>query len=497
MLRNLFYWVCLVLFYGMGNHALAQDLSNVKSKVYFGSDTLIFLDSNLIYPNSIQVFQKDNLLPFGAYSYQPEKGGLVLRDISKDTLTITYRVLPISYQTILQKRDTSQIYQVIKGDREKFLFTTANENQDVFGGTGLNKSGSISRGVTFGNNQNLGVNSSLNLELSGDIAPNLKLLAVVSDDNLPIQPDGNTNQLQEFDQVFIQLYNDKNKLIAGDFWLRKPEGYFTQYQKRAQGLTFENLYQINKDATFKTQLSAALSKGKFNRQIIPGVEGNQGPYRLIGSENEPFILILAGSEKISIDGKLLERGQEYDYVINYNSAEIIFTSRNQITKDTRIVAEFQYSDQNYARSVLQSSLVYQSKKLKGWFNAYSEQDAKNQNLQQTLSFDQKKRLSEIGDSLSLARISSIDSVGNLENQVMYKLIDSLGFDSVLVFSINQDSAIYRAVFQIVGEQKGDYILDNFNALGRVFKWVAPVGGVPQGNYAASRILVAPKQQQLV
>src|SRR5690606_37490933 len=126
---------------------------------------------------------------------------------------------------------------------------------------------------------------------------------------------GNTNTLQEFDKVFIQIYNDRFKLIAGDFWLDKPEGYFLKYKKRAQGLTVN--YRWTKDTlkVWNTQLSGALSKGKFQRQIIQGVEGNQGPYRLRGAENEPYIIVLSGTERVYIDGKLKERGQEFDYVI--------------------------------------------------------------------------------------------------------------------------------------------------------------------------------------
>lgn len=488
-------WFFFLIFL-ISDSANAQE-SSLRTRVFENFQDTVFLDSLLIYPNSLEVYCNDQLLDKSNYQLLNHSGKLIFTEACDGPFNVKYRVLPLPIETVYQKRDTSFLYAEYKGDRDKFLIKNIPTNSDVFGGTGLNKSGSISRGITFGNNQNLGVNSSLNLELSGDIAPNLKLLAVVSDNNLPIQPEGNTNQLREFDQVFIQIYNDNLKLIAGDFWLRKPKGYFMTYQKRAQGLTLENTFKMGNDRSWKTQVSGALSRGKFNRQIIQGIEGNQGPYRLTGANNEPFIVVLSGTEQVYVDGKLLERGQEFDYIINYNNAELIFTSRNRITKDVRIVVEFQYSDQNYARSILQASTTYTSKKFDFWLNGYSEQDAKNQSLQQELTLDQKQLLTNIGDSLQLARTSSIDSIGFVDNQILYQLTDSVGYDSVLVFSVDQNLGVYRAVFQLVGQGNGDYVLDNFNALGKVYKWVMPIGGIPQGNYAASRLLVAPKKQQMV
>jgi hypothetical protein len=329
------------------------------------------------------------------------------------------------------------------------------------------------------------------------ISDNLKLTASISDANIPIQADGNTNKLQEFDQVYIQLSNDQFKLITGDFWLSKPAGYFMNYKKRGQGISSEFQGKTATDAKWFTQNSVALSRGKFNRQIIQGVEANQGPYRLRGAENEPFITILSGTERIYIDGKLLMRGQEFDYTIDYNTSELIFTSRHLITKDIRIVAEFQYSDQNYARSLLQSATRLELKKGQIWFNAYSEQDAKNQSLQQDLSSAQKYDLSLIGDDLSQAVVNSIDSVGYSENQLLYQLIDSLTYDSVLVFSVDPALAHYRASFQFVGQNKGDYVLDSYNALGKVYKWVVPVSGIPQGDFSPNRSVITPKQKQMV
>lgn len=470
--------------------------TSFRSKKVQASDT-IQLDSLSIFPNSFELRCGESILAREDYELDYVRARVILQSQCEDSLTANYRVIPMNLSKTYAARDTSVVYSIEKGIRERFLITGTSNTGDVFGGAGLNKSGSISRGISFGNNQDLGVNSSLNLELSGQIAPNLKLLASVSDDNLPIQPQGNTNKLREFDQIYIQIYNDRLKVIAGDFWLYKPKGYFMAYKKRAQGLTVNYRWTNDSTRVWKTQVSGALSRGKFQRQIIQGVEGNQGPYRLRGAQSEPFIIILSGTERVYIDGRLLERGQEYDYIIDYNTAEVTFTSRNQITKDSRIVIEFQYSDQNYARSLFQTSTTYTSKRLKFWLNAYSEQDAKNQTLQQELSNSQKRLLADIGDTLSLARTSSIDSIGYFENQNLYKLVDSLGYDSVLLYSVSQDSAVYRATFEFVGAGQGDYIFSHFNALGKVYKWVAPVAGISQGDHEPSRLIITPQQRQMV
>jgi hypothetical protein len=471
--------------------------SNQRSIIFPSSSKEIKLDSLTIFPNSVKVFCGKELLNREQYQINYTKSSFLLLSNCGDSILVQFRVLPINLNKKYQTRDSSIIYDENKGEREKFLIQTTDTYAEIFGNSGIKKSGSISRGVSFGNNQDLSINSTLNLELSGEIAPNLKILASVSDDNLPIQPQGNTNKLQEFDQVFIQIYNDNFKLIAGDFWISRPKGYFLNYKKRAQGLYGDYSWSNKENTKWSIQGSAALSKGKFARQIIQGVEGNQGPYRLRGTENEPFIVVLSGTERVFIDGKLLDRGQEFDYTIDYNTAEVIFTARNLITKDVRIVIEFQYSDLNYARSLVQAGVNYSSKKFDFWLNTYAEQDAKNQTIQQELSLSQKKLLSEIGDSLYLAKTQSIDSIGYIDNQNLYKLIDSLGIDSVLVFSVNKDSALYRATFTYVGQNQGNYVFSTTNALGRVYKWVAPINGIPQGDYEAARLIITPKQKRFL
>lgn len=490
-------WCLLLLACYAPTHVWAQ-LSNERVKVLASADTIV-LDSLSLIPQSVQISTLDGT-PCKAFMVLNVKSQLIRIDSTfSDSIRVSYRVFPTAFPSRIFNKDTTLITAAGSGMIQAYVpqpFTAENLLDD----SGIRKSGSISRGVSFGNAQNLTVNSNLNLQMNGRLSDRFQLLASISDDNIPIQPNGSTQQLQDFDQVFIQIFDDKTKIIAGDFLLKKPQGYFTNYFKRSQGAYFFTNEKV-KEKTLTVEASASVSKGRFARNVIQGIEGNQGPYRLTGADNELFIVILAGTEAVFIDGRKLERGQDRDYIIDYNAAEIIFTPKQFITKDRRIVVEFQYSDRRYARPLLHTALTYGDESALTFLNLYSESDAKNQPLQQDLTGDQRELLANAGDDPLAAFTSGIDSVGYSSSQVLYALVDSLGFDSVLVFSTNPEDAIYRAQFTNVGLGNGDYVEDGFTANGRKFKWVSPilVDGVfvSQGSYVPQLLLVAPKKRQLI
>lgn len=461
----------------------------------------IKIDSNTVLPNSIIIITKQGaIIPDSMVRFDIKHSMLFINKASLKNyseLEVYFSVFPFNLSASVSHKDTSQL----KNGQIELYIPNTEESSLVLpweSSDGLNKNGSITRGLSIGNRQDVALNSSLNLQLSGRLNDDLEILAVISDNNIPVQPDGNTQQLQEFDKVFIQLWKGNSRLTAGDIELHKPEfSRFMVFNRKGQGAAFETLRKSESDSSsLGITAAVAFSKGKYARNALLVMEGNQGPYKLKGNNNEMYIVVLAGSEKIYQDGNLLRRGQDQDYVIDYNTAEITFMPRVMITKDSRITVEFEYSDKVYARSLISSSLEYRKERFSISFGLFSEQDHRNQTLQQNLSNEDKLILAASGDNSLGATVPGIDSIGFSGDYVLYAMIDSLGYDSVFVYSTSPDSAYYRLIFSYMGPNRGNYIQAQSIANGRVFKWIAPQGGIPQGDYEPVTVLIAPKKQQM-
>jgi hypothetical protein len=479
--------------------AFAQLTNSRQKYIHTASDTVI-IDSLSIIPGSFYLLHNDSMLLQGnGYMLNEAASKLIfIRSAISlpDSVLAVYRVFPVLFSNRYRNRDRSVIEKNYGGLYNPFTYGETDNN--VFKLEGLQRSGNISRGVSFGNNQDLVVNSSFNLQLAGKLGDDVEILAAITDNNIPVQPEGNTQQIQDFDKVFIQLSRNKSKLIVGDFELKRPDSYFMNFYKKAQGGLFTTGYQPGSNALqhMRTTVSGAVSKGKYARNVFNGQEANQGPYRLTGSDNESFIVVLSGTEKVFIDGVQVLRGEQFDYVIDYNTAEITFTTKRPITKDKRIVVEFQYSDKNYSRTMLFVSQEYEDKKLKLKGNIFSEQDSKNQPLLQDLDTEQKKLLASVGDSTQQAFYPNIDSIPFNSTEVLYAKRDSAGF-TFYEYSTDSLKAFYRLGFSFVGAQKGNYIPVIASANGRVFQWIPPVNGILQGSYEPVILLIAPRKQQML
>ncbi|MCA9743285.1 hypothetical protein KC734_17220 [candidate division KSB1 bacterium] len=339
-------------------------------------------------------------------------------------------------------------------------------------GADLQKSGSLTRGVSIGTSQGLKVESGLRLQIAGKIAEDVEVVAALSDQNIPIQPEGNTQTLQEIDNVFIQLNAKKFNATLGDFQLAFSGTEFARYQRKLQGAratTTQGKAQLT--------LFGAVSRGKYNSMEIAGIEGKQGPYQLTGDRGQIDIIVLAGTERVWVDGEEMLRGENNDYVIEYGNGQLTFTRKRLITGNSRITVDFQYSDERFERTLSggEASWGGVDDKLQVRATVLRESDDKDDPLGLALDDDLLDVLANAGDSL--AYIDGATFVGTGQGSYQKQ-------DSFFVY-VGTDSGEYRVRFSDFGVGQGSY---DYTGFGR-YIYVGP----GQGRYLP--LVLLPKAQR--
>lgn len=462
-----------------------QDTINIQSK-----DLLIY-----------KVTDKDQQnIPYQHINQQT----IVLEPSNTDSVYIkTNRINPLlfdKHQNISTSMiDSNLVFRTIQRATDEMPHIVQDEHPL------LDISGVYGRSIAIGNNQDMSMDAAFNIQINGYMLDSVRIEAALSDQNLPFQPEGNTQQLQEFDQLYIRISKNRHRLTAGDFWLKAKPSHFLKSHKKTQGFQYELLPSIDSTKTWnhETSTNFSIAKGTITRHEIIAQEGNQGPYKLQGAHGELFFIVIAGSEKIYIDGELLNRGEEEDYVIDYNTAELRFMPRRPITKDSRIHVEFEYQDKNYFNSLIHTS--YEAKYKDKWqigFQLYANQDAKNLPYLQELTPEQKDFLSQShNDENELFFPSWYEDTLNSAYGISYILKDTIVngivYDSILVYEPDSEDKKYRAVFTHFGPNGGNYILSPQIGNGKIYEWVTPINGIPQGEYEAVMPIVTPKQHQLL
>jgi len=377
---------------------------------------------------------------------------------------------------------------------------TSKSTQELLGLGGIEISGAFMRSVSAGGQQSAMMHSVMDLTISGNISEDLKLQARMTDQQMPFEPEGNTQRLQDFDRVNVQLINENWGLEAGDLNIQSSNQLnFLRYNRQVQGLGISSSILSFDSSQSNTQLVTSFARSKTGVQNIEPLEGVLGPYRIEGPQNEPFIFIMAGSEKVFLDGEQLQRGLENDYVIDYNSAEIIFNSNIYISKYSVIQIEFEYSDRQYNRNV--TTLKHEQSIGNLELNiGYFQQADKPDNQIQDLSQSDLDELSSLSGNSRYAEIPSIDSLGFAPDKTRYAKVDTvLNGKTFHIFksSKNPETAHYQLNFTMVGENSGNYRIANSAENGVVYEWVAPIDGMPQGNYEPIKKMALPQNQQVI
>lgn len=314
------------------------------------------------------------------------------------------------------------------------------------------KSGTIYRGVSLRSNSGMALQSGLNIELQGKISEDISIVGSLTDQNIPIQPEGNTQTIEEIDKVFIQVQMPHEIITFGDYECSQSSTPLSRYQRKLQGVLVES-----ERSGSMTRLSGAVTRGQFASNYFQGQEANQGPYQLTGREGETAIIVLAGTERVWINGEPLTRGETNDYVIDYSTAEITFTPYRLITSDSRISVDFQYSNLVYQKNIwlARNTTAFGDGRVQLSAGVISETDDRDNPIELTLSDADIDHLKILGDQTEKAFQSTIHEDSN----GVY-LFDER--DSILVYV--GPGGTHSASFYNVGERgsyRKDYSVDPY------------------------------------
>lgn len=486
MLKKIVFCCCLFL----GLTVNAQIKSNqFRSKKFELVKDTIQIDTININSQRFKVVDSNNkIIPRSEYKINFIKAQLIINANKYSFITVEYYLFPDFVTKVYKKFDEKIIVPDTKNTQKLYSLTTNKNKKRAVLFNELETKGDITRGLTIGNNQNSVVNSSLDLTIKGNLSKEVTIKANIFDTNIPLQSSGYSQNITDFDRIFIEFEHDKWRVKAGDLDLKNTTSYFMPFTKKVSGLEVDAKISEN----LNVLASGAIVRGRFSTFKFIGKEGNQGPYKIMGQNNESFIIIVAGSESLYVNGRLLNRGKDNHYTIDYNNSEIRFNTTFPVTNDMRFHIDYQFTDTNYTRFITYEKANYTTEnwEINGYF--YNENDAKNQSVQQTLTDSQKEILANAGNNISKMVSNSAYKDVYSDSRILYKK-QLIGSSDTFKYSTDKNDELYNVTFTFVGSNKGNYSLDRTIAIGNIYKHV----GINLGDYSPIIRLAAPSKSQII
>ena len=309
------------------------------------------LSNNFIYPESVKIISSD--LNSGLDSIDYINGIIYWNHNHEEPVDVIIaysaikKDLPLSVGPGWKSLPTIDSILVNNSNLNNYL-----KNEQVFQNDNLYTSGTINRQLNLSTQGMSEFSGGLHLNLSGELDDNIIISAVLTDQDILLQPEGNTRDLEDIDQVYIALQHPKFTLDAGDINYRNSFGKLININRKVVGLNYN--FKNNK---VRGNTLIGSTRGKYISINVMGVDGVQGPYRLRSNQGSKDISIISASEKVWVDGELMIRGANYDYVIDYSLAEITFTAKRLIHSDIDIFVEYEYVDGQYSQNVISGFIV--------------------------------------------------------------------------------------------------------------------------------------------
>ena len=352
----------------------------------------------------------------------------------------------------------------------------------MFGGT---KSVSFSTGTNRGST----LDQSLEATVEGRLTPTIKVRALLSDNNLPIQPQGNTEELEYFDRVFVEVEGPNARAAVVDLSVDNHTSTFSAITRQLRGFSGA-LWNTRGRVT----AAAAETKGEFRTIQFRGTTGLQGPYALLSLARNTPEVIIAGTERVYIDGLRAERGPNRDYVIDYDAGVVTFTPRRLITTDTEIAVDFEVTEENYDRATVftaaEKVVLGKGVGLGLLLARESDDDARPKTV--VLSDDDRSVLSAAGDDATAAITGGVTPADSSEGNYFFVPADTVsGIPAYYQFDELNGNLLVS--FVEVGSG-GDYRRAGISPRGTTyFEFV----GVGAGEYRVGQQLPLPDRVDLV
>jgi hypothetical protein len=237
MLKKLLFLMAFICYSGL--QAQETNLLYKTKKVKMSQDT-IHLENTSINSGYFELLNSENEpIDSTFYKIDFKKGYLILKEkftTESDSILVKYLKYPefLTKEYSLYKSD-----QIVSSDinADKLYQLDNSSAKKITPFEGLNTSGSITRGVTVGNNQNTVLNSNLDLQITGKISDKVSLRASLQDSNIPLQNGGYSQKLDQFDNIFMELFSDDWSVRAGDVFLENRKTQFLNFNKKVQGLS--------------------------------------------------------------------------------------------------------------------------------------------------------------------------------------------------------------------------------------------------------------------
>ena len=465
--------------------ASALSPSNLlQSETRFRTDTAVRqypLGDRFIFVGTDSVWVNDSLLNRAQYAIDYSRGTITLPAPLPESarVRITYQRLPAtdlktSYSHRLEPSETAPSVLPESAVARPPIDT----GQEA--GSELALNGAKTFTVSFGSS-GLDLDQTLRLNLKGSIA-GVGIDAALSDQGAGLNEEGTTRELSELDRVLISLRGSHLRGSLGDIDFLEPQGRLGTVARRLRGAdvawhSASDTSTSNDNPGAQVGFSYARPKGRFGHNEFDGTDGRQGPYLLTGDLSG--ILVVAGSERVYLDGRQLVRGWDQDYTIDFDLAELTFTNRNQITALSRIEVNFEYTTDEYNRTMLAGTAGYNFGTARILAAAFTEGDDPTSHLGRAFTAAETESLALAGDT-TLAWLPGADSVGPGKGDYVR---NGTHYDYA-----GRDSGDFSLRFTQVPDSTGDYRYDNSVAAWRHV-------GLGNGNYVARQQVRLPERSE--